>query len=56
MLFMFHASAPFKGGEIQHFGEGRREGNLYRGFWHFMGRLDNPLETMGTKTNSNEMN
>ena len=41
---MFHASAAFKGGYIQNFGEGGRI--LYKGFSILWGGLDKPLETM----------
>ena len=41
---MLQASAAFKGRDIQNFWEGGR--TLNRGTLHFMGRLDNPLETM----------
>ena len=44
MLFMLHVSAAFKGGDIQNFWEGGR--TLYGGTQHFMGGLDNSLETI----------
>ena len=40
---MLHASAACNGGDIQNFWEGGR--TLYGGTYHFMGRLNNPLET-----------
>ena len=49
MLFMFHASAAFNGGDIQNFGEGGR--TLYGGIYHFMWGLNNPLETMEINQN-----
>ena len=43
---MLHASAAFKGGDIQKkFGRGR---TLNGGTLHFMGGLINPLETMSS--------
>ena len=40
LLYVVHASAAFKGGDIQNFWEGGR--TLYGGTSHFMGELITP--------------